>query len=319
MTTACFIGIDVSKETLEVAIHGQEAIRSFANMPDGHQALVNYLKPMNPTLIVLEASGGFEIEPAVALMTSDLPVAVVNPSRVRSFARAYGRMAKTDPIDGHIIAHFGQAVRPRLRSLQSEQAAHLTNLVRRRRQIVSMLTAEKNRLSTTSIRLKAGVKKHIQWLQEEEEELATEIAELIQTLPEWREKAQILQSVPGIGPVNAATLLAELPELGTISRQKIAALAGVAPYNRDSGKKRGRRKTGGGRRAVRSAFYMACLSATQHNPVIKRFYERLIAKGKETKVALTACMRKLLSILNAMLRNKEPWRVVNLHARANAS
>jgi transposase len=314
MTTDCFVGIDVSKETLEVALYGQEAIRSFANTVDGHAEMVDYLKPLNPTLIVLEASGGFEIEPVLALLTNGLPVAVVNPTRVRNFAKAYGRLAKTDPIDARVLAHFAQAVRPPRRSLQSEQETHLTNLVRRRRQVVEMLTAEKNRLSTTSTRLKVRVKKHIQWLQEEEQELASEIAELIQALPEWCEKAQLLQSVPGIGPVNAATLLAELPELGTTSRQKIAALAGVAPYNRDSGKQRGRRKTGGGRGGVRRTFYMACLSAAHHNPVIQRFYERLKAKGKETKVALTACMRKLLAILNAMLRKKEPWRLANSHA-----
>lgn len=314
MTTECFVGIDVSKDSLEVAIYDQETLHSFANTPAGHVELVAYLKPSNPTLIVMEASGGFEIEAALALMSGGLSVAVVNPSRVRSFARAYGQLAKTDPIDAHVLAHFAQAVRPRVRSLQSEQETHLTNLVRRRRQVVAMLTAEKNRLHTTSIRLKEGVKKHILWLQEEETELTKQIAELIQTLPQWREKEQILQSVPGIGPVNAATLLAELPELGTTKRQKIAALAGVAPYNRDSGKKRGRRKTGGGRGGVRSAFYMACLSASQHNPVIKRFYDRLIANGKETKVALTACMRKLLTILNAMLRNMEPWRMADSHA-----
>ncbi len=311
MTTENFVGIDVSKESLEVAIYGQETIHSYANTPAGQAELVDCLKPLNPTLIVLEASGGYEIEPALTLMADGLPVAVVNPSRVRNFARAYGRLAKTDPIDAHVLAHFAQAVRPRVRTLQSEQETHLTNLVRRRRQVVAMLTAEKNRLYTTSTRLKVGVKKHIQFLQAEEEELAAEIAKLIQALPQWREKGQILQSVPGIGPVNAATLLAELPELGNTSRQKIAALAGVAPYNRDSGKKHGRRKTGGGRGGVRSAFYMACLSASRHNPVIKRFYERLIANGKETKVALTACMRKLLSILNAMLRKMEPWRLAN--------
>lgn len=313
MTTENFVGIDVSKESLEVAIYSQETIHSYANTPVGQAELVDCLKPLNPTLIVLEASGGYEIEPALTLMADGLPVAVVNPARVRNFARAYGRLAKTDPIDAHVLAHFAQAVRPRVRSLQSEQETHLTNLVRRRRQVVAMLTAEKNRLYTTSIRLKEGVKKHIQFLQAEEDELAAEIAKQIQALPQWREKEQILRSVPGIGPVNAATLLAELPELGTTSRQKIAALAGVAPYNQDSGKKRGRRKTGGGRGGVRSAFYMACLSASQHNPVIKRFYERLIANGKETKVALTACMRKLLSILNAMLRKMEPWRLVNSH------
>lgn len=314
MTTEFFCGIDVSKESLEVAFYGQEGIRSFANTPAGQAELVAYLKALNPTRIVLEASGGFEHETMLALLIAGLAVAVVNPTRVRHFARAYGRLAKTDPIDAHVLAHFAQAVQPRVRSLQSEQETHLTNLVRRRRQVVAMLTAEKNRLGTSSARLKERVSKHIQWLQEELEELASEIDQVIQSLPEWREKEQILQSVPGIGPVNAATLLAELPELGTTSRQKIAALAGVAPYNRDSGKKRGRRKTGGGRGGVRSAFYMACLSATQHNPVIKRFYKRLIAKGKEPKVALTACMRKLLSILNAMLRKKESWRLVHLQA-----
>lgn len=313
-TTECFIGIDVSKESLEEALEGQEGIRSFANTPAGHAALVEYLKPMKPTLIVLEASGGYEIEVMLVLLSQGLAVAVVNPTRVRNFARAFGRLAKTDPIDAHVLAHFAQAVRPRVRSLQSEQETHLTNLVRRRRQVVAMLTAEKNRLSTTSIRLKEGVKKHIQWLEQEQVELAAQISQLIQSLPEWQEKERILKSVPGIGPVNASTLLAELPELGNTSRQKIAALAGVAPYNHDSGKKRGRRKTGGGRSGVRSAFYMACLSASQHNPVIKRFYERLIAQGKETKVALTACMRKLLTILNAMLRKKEPWRLTNSHA-----
>jgi transposase len=314
MTTECFVGIDVAKESLEVAIYGQAAIRSFANTQAGQGELVADLQPLSPTLIVLEASGGFELEAMLAMMTQGLPVAVVNPTRVRHFAKAHGRLAKSDPIDAHVLAHFAQAVRPQVRCLQSEQEMHLVHLVRRRRDVVAMLTAEKNRLGTTAPRLKERVKKHIQWLQQEEQELAAEIAELLQSLPEWQEKAQILQSVPGIGPVSAATLLAELPELGTTSRQKIAALAGVAPYNRDSGQKRGRRKTGGGRKGVRSTFYMACLSASKHNPVIKRFYERLKAKGKETKVALTACMRKLLSILNAMLRNKAPWRLVNLPA-----
>jgi transposase len=314
MTTEYFVGIDVGKETLEVALYDQAGIRSFANTPEGHEELLAYLQPLSPTLIVLEASGGFELEAMLALMRQGLPVSVVNPARVRNFAKAHGFMAKTDPIDAQLLAHFAYSVRPRARSLQSEQETQLKNLVRRRRQLVAMLTMEKNRRSSTSPRLKESLQKHIKWLQAEVDELTSQIAELVQTLPEWREKEQILQSVPGIGPVNAATLLAELPELGTTSRQKIAALAGVAPYNRDSGKKHGRRKTGGGRSGVRSTFYMACLSATKHNPVIKRFYERLIARGKETKVALTACMRKLLSILNAMLRNKEPWRVVHLQA-----
>ena len=291
MTTECFVGIDVSKDSLEVAIYDQETLHSFANTP-GHVELVAYLKPSNPTLIVMEASGGFEIEAALALMSGGLSVAVVNPSRVRSFARAYGQLAKTDPIDTHVLAHFAQAVRPRVRSLQSEQETHLTNLVRRRRQVVVML-AEKNRLHTTSIRLKDGVKKHILWLQEEEIELTKQIAELIQTLPQWREKIDFAECAwHRSGQCGySAGRTARIGHHQTAENRRSGRGRTVQPRQWQEA----RSPQNGGRagKGVRSAFYMACLSASQHNPVIKRFYDRLIANGKETKVALTACMRKL--------------------------
>lgn len=307
-----FVGIDVSKACNQLAIWGQPKIRDYSNQEKGHQAMVRYLEPLAPTLIVLEATGGLEREVAVHLMQAGFPVAVVNPTRVREFARALGHYAKSDPIDARTLAHFGQAVRPEVRRLPSEQETRLLNLVRRRRQIVGYITTEKNRLHTTPTALEERVVAHLNWLQEELDSLNKQIDQLIQSIPELCEKAKLLRSVPGIGPVNAFTLLAELPELGNVSRQKIAALAGVAPFNRDSGKKKGKRKTFGGRYGVRSTFYMAVLSAKTHNPVIKRFYDRLIEKGKLPKVALVACMRKLLSILTVMLMRKEAWRPVQL-------
>lgn len=307
-----FVGIDVSKTSNQLAVLGQPKVRDYSNQEKGHQAMVRYLKPFAPTLIVLEATGGLERELAVHLMQAGFPVAVVNPTRVREFARALGRYAKSDPIDARTLAHFGQAVRPEVRRLPSEQETQLLNLVRRRRQIVGYLTTEKNRLHTTPTDIEERVVAHLKWLQEELDSLNKKIDHLIQSIPEFREKAKLLRSVPGIGPVNAFTLLAEMPELGNVSRQKIAALAGVAPFNRDSGKKKGKRKTFGGRYGVRSTFYMAVLSARTHNPVIKRFYDRLIKKGKLPKVALVACMRKLLSILTVMLMRKEAWRPIQL-------
>jgi transposase len=307
-----FVGIDVSKASNQLAVWGQPKVRDYSNQEKGHQAIVRYLKPLAPTLIVLEATGGLERELALHLMGAGFPVAVVNPTRVREFARALGRYAKSDPIDARTLAHFGQAVRPEVRHLPSVQETQLVNLVRRRRQIVGYITTEKNRLHTTPTDMEERVVAHLKWLQEELDSLNKAIDQLIQSIPEFCEKAKLLRSVPGIGPVNAFTLLAELPELGHVSRQKIAALAGVAPFNRDSGKKKGKRKTFGGRYGVRSTFYMAALSAKTHNPVIKRFYDRLIKKGKLPKVALVACMRKLLTILNVMLMRKEAWRPVHL-------
>lgn len=307
-----FVGIDVSKTSHQLAVLGQPKVRDYSNQERGHQAMVRYLKLCAPTLIVLEATGGLERELAVHLRQAGFPVAVVNPTRVREFARALGRYAKSDPIDARTLAHFGQAVRPEVRRLPSEQETQLLNLVRRRRQIVGYITTEKNRLHTTPTDMEERVVAHLKWLQEELDSLNKAIDQLIQSIPEFCEKAKLLRSVPGIGPVNASTLLAEMPELGNVSRQKIAALAGVAPFNRDSGQKKGKRKTFGGRYGVRSTFYMAVLSAKTHNPIIKRFYDRLIKKGKLPKVALVACMRKLLSILTVMLRRKESWRPAHL-------
>lgn len=304
-----FVGIDVSKSQNEVALFGQEGVQSFPNNPKGHCALAKYLEPLAPTLMVIEATGGLERELASHLLAAGFAVAVVNPTRVRDFAKALGRFAKNDPIDAHTLSHFAYAVRPPQHKLHSKEEAELIALVRRRRQVVATIGQERNRLSTAPAKAQKYIEDHLAYLQAELQALNDEIHSLIQSSFEWREKARILCSVPGIGPVNAFTLLAELPELGTVSRQKIAALAGVAPYDKDSGKKKGRRKTFGGRYGVRSTFYMAVLSATRHNPAIKHFYERLMKNGKEHKVAMVACMRKLLSIVNVMLMRGETWRL----------
>lgn len=304
-----FVGIDVSKETLEVAISGQEDTWQVANDLIGISQLIDLITPMSPQLIVTEATGGLEIDVVTELAEAGFRISVVNPTRVREFAKAMGQYAKTDRIDAQLIAHFALKVHPAAICRKSEQQNLLSALVRRRKQVIGFITAEKNRLFTTLEPLRERVIAHIAWLEEELEALGHEIRALIQADPVWREKEEILQSVPGIGPVTAATLLAELPELGTVSRQKVASLAGVAPFNRDSGRRRGKRRTFGGRAQVRRTLYMAALSASRTNPVIKRFYQRLLAKGKLKKVALTACMRRLLSIVNTMLMRMEPWRL----------
>ena len=303
-----FVGIDVSKAILDVAIWESEVYWQFGNEAEGWQELVKRLKILSPKLVVIEASGGLE-QPVVADLYADgLPVAVVNPTRVRNFARSTGQLAKTDKLDAKVIAQFAQAVRPKVRSLRTADEAHLNALVTRRRQVITMLTAEKNRKTTTHRTLQENVQQHIEWLQTELKALESEIEQCIQQCPAWKEKEVLLLSVPGVGPVTASTLLAELPELGTRNRQQIAALVGVAPLNHDSGKKRGKRRVFGGRASVRRTLYMATLVATKFNPVIRAFYERLLARGKEKKVALTACMRKLLVILNAMIRDNHAWR-----------
>jgi transposase len=303
-----FVGIDISKSKMDVATWGSEETRAYRNESDGRRALVKGLKLLNPTLIVIEASGGLEQAIVSELHRQDLPVAIVNPTRVRNFARSTGQLAKTDKMDAKIIAHFAQAVRPQVRPLRTAEEEHLDALVTRRRQVIQVLTAEKNRRSTTHPALMEHLQEHIAWLEEELKALDNEIEVFIQQRAEWKEKADLLLSVPGVGPVTVSTLLAELPELGTRNRQQIAALVGVAPLNKDSGKKRGKRRVFGGRASVRRALYMAALVATRVNPVIRAFYERLLANGKEKKVALTACMRKLLVILNSMICNRQPWR-----------
>jgi len=257
---------------------------------------------------LLEATGGFEMLLVAKLANAGLPVVVSNPRRVRAFARSTGRLAKTDKLDAKLLAHFAAAVRPPVRTLPSEEEEQLTGLLARRRQIVDMLTVEKNRLHTVRPALRSDIEEHIAWLQEKLSKLDEEIDQFVQATPLWKEKDAILRSVPGVGRVTSTTLLGMLPELGKLNRQQIAALVGVAPVNKDSGRKQGKRRVYGGRADVRSVLYMAALAASKFNPVIKKFYERLIKQGKEKKVALTACMRKLLVILNVMMRTLEPWR-----------
>jgi transposase len=307
-TDELFIGIDVSKRQLEVCAHGAEDHWQFHNDAEGIQELIATMQQLSPSLIVVEATGGYEMVMASEVCAAGLPVAVVNPTRVRRFADSMGQLAKTDRIDARVIAHFGSVVRPPAQTLRTEEEEYLAGLVGRRRQVIVMLTAEKNRLYTSPQRLRQDVQEHVDWLQGKLKELNDEIARVIRSSPAWCEKEAIVRSAPGIGPVNSATLLADLPELGTLNRQKITALVGLAPFNKDSGPRRGRRRIFGGRASVRRTLYMAALVATRYNPVIRRFYQGLLARGKEKKVALTACMRKLLVILNAMVRKREAWR-----------
>ena len=306
-TDEVFVGIDVSKLQLDMAIWGQEQVWQYGNNEAGILKLVKQLKTMSPTLVVLEASGGWEMTLAAELAFAKLPVAVVNPTRVRNFARATGQLAKTDKLDALMLARFAQAVRPEVRPLRDEQQAFLAGLIVRRRQYVEMMTMEKNRRHTVHGKLSQGLEEHIAWLAAAIHVLEEEFARFIQDSPLWLEKEALLQSVPGVGKVTSFTLLAELPELGTMDRQKIAALVGLAPFNRDSGPRRGKRRIFGGRAGVRSALYMAALVASRSNPVIRDFYQSLLARGKEKKVALVACMRKLLTYLNAMIRDGKPW------------
>lgn len=312
-----FIGIDISKTHLDVAVYARPQTWQFENTDAGIAALVTQVATLQPTLLVLEATGGFELLLVAALVAAKLPLAVTNPRQVRNFARATGKLAKTDRLDAQMLAHFAAVLRPTPRPLPSAEDEQLTALLTRRRQIVDMLTVEKNRLHTVRAPMRTDLEEHIAWLTTKLAKLDAELNDFIQQTPLWHEKDVLLQSVPGVGRVTATTLLAMLPELGTLNRQEIAALVGVAPLNRDSGTKRGKRRIFGGRAPVRSVLYMATLVATQRNPVIQKFYTRLVGQGKEKKVALIACRRKLLVILNAMLRTKQPWRTVEIAASAS--
>lgn len=303
-----FVGIDVSKAWLDVAVHEQKEMWRFSNEEAGIANLVKALKTLQPRLVVLEPTGGFEMLVVAELSQAGLPLAVVNAKRIRDFAKATGQMAKTDKLDARVLAHFAAAIRPECRSLRNEEEEQLAALLTRRRQVLDMLTVEKNRLVTVRAKMRPDLETHIHWLSNNLKELNQEIEDLVKGSPLWKEKDSLLQSVPGVGPVTSATMLGLLPELGLLNRQEIAALVGVAPLNKDSGRKKGKRRIFGGRADVRSVLYMAALSAKKHNPFIRTFYERLIRHGKEKKVALTACMRKLLVILNAMLRTNQPWR-----------
>lgn len=304
---APFVGIDVAKAHLAVASRQTNHTWQVPNTPSGHQALVATLTGLAPALVVLEASGGYEAAVASVLYEAGLPVVVVNPRRVRAFAQAQGRHAKTDPIDATVLADFGRAVQPPVRPLPPQQAQHLSELTRRRRQLIQMITAEQHRLDQASPLMAQTIRRHITWLQKQLKTLDAALAELIRTSPLWCDQAALIASVPGVGPTTTAMLLAELPELGRLSAKQIAALVGVAPFNRDSGQKQGQRAIYGGRAPVRTTLYMATLAATRHNPVIQAFYTRLLAAGKPKKVALTACMRKLIIILNAIVRDQQPW------------
>jgi transposase len=302
------VGIDVAKAALDVAVRPSGDVRQLGNDAVGIAAVVAWLQRVHPQLIVLEATGGYEAALVAALGLASLPVAVVNPRQVRDFARATGRLAKTDRLDAQVLAHFGQAVRPTPRPLPDEAAQALAALVERRRQVVAMRTAEENRLGATRVAaVRTRIQAHLQWLETDLQEIDDDLRQRLRTSPLWREHDDLLQSVPGIGPIRSLTLLAELPELGQLSHGQIAALVGVAPLNRDSGTQRGRRAVWGGRRAVRTTLYMGTLRATRCNPPIRAFYERLLAAGKAKKVALVACMHQLLTILNAMVRHQAHW------------
>jgi transposase len=302
------VGIEVAKAALDVAVRPQGAAQRLANAAAGIAELVAWLQALQPQLIVIEATGGDEAPLVAELGVASLPVAVVTPRQVRDFARATGRLAKTDRLDAQVLAHFGPAVRPTPRPLPDAEAQALAALVERRRQVVAMRTAEETRLGAARVAaVRARIQAHLAWLAADLDDIDGDLRQRVRASPLWREQDDLLQSVPGIGPILSLTLLAELPELGRLSHGQIAALVGVAPLNRDSGTLRGRRAVWGGRRAVRTALYMATLRATRCNPPIRAFYERLLAAGKAKKVALVACLHKLLTILNAMVRHQAHW------------
>lgn len=302
-----YVGIDVAKAQLDVAIRPTGENWSVSNDEAGIDQLTARLRDVSAALIVVEATGGFELDVTAALAAAGLPVVVVNPRQVRDFARATGKLAKTDKIDARVLAHFGEAVRPTPRPLPDAEGQLLMALVARRRQIVGMITAEKNRVRSSRQTVRQDIKRHIAWLEEELGRMDKDLENTLRKSPVWREKHDLLRSVPGVGPVLAVSLLAELPELGCLDRRQIAALVGVAPVNRDSGTFRGKRRVWGGRARLRAALYMGTLVATRYNPAIAALYERLCTAGKVKKVALTACMRKLLITLNAILRHGTPW------------
>jgi len=307
MPSASFVGIDVAKDKLDIAVRPSAEQWVAPQTEDGISTLVARLVAVAPELVVLEATGGFELPVAAALATAGVPVAVVNPRQVRAFARGIGQLAKTDALDAAVLARFAEVVHPTPRPLPDAQAQELSALLARRRQVQAMLIAERQRLGTALLAVRPHISRHIRFLEAELEDLERQLRDAVQASPLWREQEDLLRSTPGIGPATAVALLAEVPELGRLDRKKIAALVGVAPFPCDSGTLRGKRIVWGGRARVRSALYMATLVATRHNPLIRAFYQRLCAAGKPKKVALVACMRKLLTILNAMLRHQTPW------------
>jgi transposase len=302
-----FVGIDVSKDTLDVAVRPTAETWQVANEAVEISTLVAQLEAMAPALVVLEATGGFEGPLLAALAVAAVPAVRANPRQVRAFAQAVGILAKTDRIDARVLAHFAEAVKPVPRALPDAATQELRALLLRRRQVVEMLTAERHRLGTAPPRIHQAIQQHIAWLEGQLASLDDDLTQAIQRSAVGQATEAVLQSIPGVGPVLSRTLLGQVPELGTLGRKQIAALVGVAPFNCDSGTMRGRRRVWGGRAEVRAVLYMSTLVATRYNPVIKAFYARLLAAGKLKKVALTACMHKLLTIMNAMVRDMTPW------------
>ena len=300
-----YVGIDISKDSLDVAVHKSDKQWKFSNDPVGIARLCKMLTKLEPALVVFEATGGYEMPLYLSLDKAGLPSAQVNPRQVRDFARSTGKLAKTDFLDARVIAHFGYAIQPVPHPVPDTQELKIAQA--RRIQLLEMITAETNRLKGVPKALRKRIEAHIAWLKKELADTDRELTEIIEKDPVWREKDNLLQGTPGVGPTLSATLIAQLPELGTLNRREIAALVGVAPLNRDSGIFHGRRTIWGGRTQVRAVLYMATLVATRYNPVIRDFYTRLCAAGKRKKVALTACMRKLLTILNSMLKHRIPW------------
>jgi transposase len=302
------VGLDISKKQLDIAVRPQGLSFTAPNTEAGIARLLRRLQKLNPQLIVLEATGGYEFLLVAALAGEDLPVAVVNPHQVREFARAAGRQAKTDKLDAQVLAHFGEAMRPEPRPLPTPEQQQLTALMRRRGQILGMILREKNRLEQTHIdAVRRDIRENLSWLSQRLKQMEKDIQALIHQSPLWREKDCLLQSVPGIGPVIARSLITYVPELGVLSGREVASLIGVAPFNRDSGRFKGKRMIRGGRGHVRSLLYMGALVASRFNEIIRDFYHRLLAAGKPKKLALTACIRKLLLMLNAMLKKQQPW------------
>jgi transposase len=307
MAAEVFIGIDVARDSLEVAVRPTGQQWRVANTTAGIAELLVGVRAPRPTLIVLEATGGLELPLLGVLGSAGLPVVAVNPRQVRDFAKAVGKLAKTDVLDAQVLAHFADAVRPAVRPLPDAATRALSALVARRRQLVEMLTAEENRRKSAASAIREDIQEHIAWLRKRLKSIDKELSQALRASPIWREQEDLLRSVPCIGPVVSTTLLADLPELGVLGHKQLAALVGLAPLNRDSGTLRGKRTIWGGRSTVRAVLYMAALVGTRSNPVLKALYTRLLAAGKTKKLALTACMHKLLTILNALLKHRTPW------------
>ena len=302
-----YVGIDAAKDRVDIAVRPTGEYWDVTYDEAKVAALVAQLQTLQPAAVILESTGGLELPLVAALAAAALPVAVVNPRQVRDFAKSTGRLAKTDRLDAQVLAHFAEAVGPPMRPLRDAETQALSAVLGRRRQVMAMLVAEKNRLSRAVVEVRPRIQSHITWLEQELNDVDAELRQMIRRSPVWCEQDDLLRSVPGVGEQVSLTLLADLPELGKLDRKQIAALVGVAPYNRDSGPHRGKRTVWGGRSRVRAALYMGALVASRWNPVIRDFYQRLLATGKPKKLALTACMRKLLTILNSMMRTGERW------------